>query len=119
MTDIYLVTLIAAPSLEENLVDWLLSHESRREADCGSCETEPAGSAKCCHGFTSFAVSGHSSRHQGLSLEEQVAGRKKQVGFEMHIRGPDLAALLAGLKQDFAGTGLHYWVTPVLDSGTL
>ncbi|TAN52205.1 MAG: DUF3240 domain-containing protein [Methylococcaceae bacterium] len=167
MTDIYLVTLIAAPSLEENLVDWLLSHESRREAeslrlnesrreaeslrlnesrreaeslrlnesrreaeslrlnksrreaDCDSCAAKPASSDKCCHGFTSFAVSGHSSRHQGLSLEEQVAGRKKQVGFEMHIRGPDLAALLAGLKQDFAGTGLHYWVTPVLDSGTL
>lgn len=100
MTDNYLVTLIAAPSLEETLVDWLLSHEGR-------------------YGFTSSCVAGHASRHEGLSLEEQVAGRKKQVRFEMHVRQADLTGLLEGLKDDFAGTGLHYWVSPVLDCGNL
>lgn len=100
MTDNYLVTLTAAPSLEETLVDWLLSHEGR-------------------YGFTSFPVAGHASRHQGLSLEEQVAGRKKRVCFEIHVHKEDLADLLTGLKQDFANTGLHYWLSPLLECGTL
>lgn len=100
MADNFLVTLIAPPSLEENLVDWLLCHEGR-------------------YGFTSFAVAGHAGHHQGLSLGEQVAGRKKQVRFEMHVLETDLAELIAGLKRDFAGTGLHYWVSPVQECGTL
>lgn len=100
MTDISLVTIIISPSLEETLVDWLLSHEGN-------------------YGFTSFPVSGHSIRHGHLSLEEQVAGRQKQVRFEMHVRGDDVAGLLTGLKTDFTGTGLHYWVAPILESGGL
>lgn len=100
MNNNHLVTLIAAPSLEETLVDWLLSHEGR-------------------YGFTSFPVSGHASDHQELCLEEQVAGRKKQVRFEMHVHKEDLTDLLIGLKQDFAGTGLHFWVSPVLECGSL
>lgn len=100
MADNYLVILIAAPSLEESLVDWLLSHEGQ-------------------YGFTSFPVDGHSSSHRNLSLEEQVVGRKKQVRFEMHVNREDLTSLIGGLKQDFSNTGLHYWVSSVLDSGNL
>jgi hypothetical protein len=100
MPENYLLTLIAPPSLEENLVDWLLSREGR-------------------YGFTSFPVAGHSGQHRGLSLGEQVEGRKKQIRFEMHVQQAELEALLGGLKQDFAGTCLHYWVAPIKECGTL
>lgn len=96
----YLITLVAAPGLEETLVDWLLAHESS-------------------YGFTGDTVNGHSSQQQGLKLEEQVAGRRRQVRFDMHVPQVELAALLERLKLDFAGTGLHYWIVPVVESGRL
>lgn len=98
MSAYQLLTLIAPPNLEETLVDWLLEFESD-------------------YGFSSFAVNGHSSRHAGLSLAEQVSGRKRQIRFELHLPDTELASLVEGLKRDFAGTGLHYWVVPVLDHG--
>jgi hypothetical protein len=94
MTDRSLLTLIAPPGLEEPLVDWLLE----RAPD---------------HGFSSFPAHGHSSRHEGLTLAEQVSGRKRQVRFEMHLPAAELTVLIEGLKRDFAGAGLHYWVTPL------
>jgi hypothetical protein len=98
MHDCQLFTLTAPPSLEEPLVDWLLQFAPE-------------------HGFTSFPAFGHSSRHQGLSLAEQVSGRKKQVRFELRLPSAELASLVERLQQDFAGTGLHYWITPVLGHG--
>lgn len=98
MPDFQLLTLTAPPNLEEPLVDWLLQFAPE-------------------HGFTSFQVHGHSSRHEGLTLAEQVRGRKKQARFELRLPSVELAALVERLRQDFAGTGLHYWITPVLGHG--
>lgn len=98
MTERHLLTLIAPPSLEETLVDWLLQVESQ-------------------FGFSSFCIAGHSSRHEGLSLAEQVSGREKQVRFEMYLPEPELATLLEQLRHQFSGVGLHYWVTPLKDCG--
>lgn len=98
MSAYQLLTLIAPPSLEETLVDWLLEYESE-------------------YGFSSFPVNGHSSRHAGLTLAEQVSGRKRQVRFELHLPAAEISGLTERLKRDFAGVGLHYWVLPVLEHG--
>jgi len=93
-----LITLTAPPSIEESLVDWLL---------------EFAGPV----GFTSQKAHGHSSRVDGLNLAEQVAGRKNQIRFQLHLPSEALPGFMDGLKQDFAGVGLHYWVSPLIDAG--
>lgn len=100
MTAEVLLTLTVSPRLEETLVDWLLSRAA-------------------CHGFTTFPVAGHSCSHRGLALAEQVSGRKKQVRFQLHLPGTEVPALLEQLRRDFAGSGMHYWISPVLDSASL
>ncbi|MBS1213367.1 MAG: hypothetical protein H6R26_1984 [Proteobacteria bacterium] len=100
MTGQYLVTLAAPPALEESIVDWLLQFGSQT-------------------GFTSQAVHGHSSREEGLSLAEQVAGRKRQVRFQLHIDAEEWPRFIEQLKRDFTGAGLHYWLVPVIESGHL
>lgn len=100
MTPQNLITLTASPSIEETLVDWLLGFEATQ-------------------GFTSFPVHGHSGQMEGLSLAEQVVGRKKQIRFQIHLPESETAELIARLKQDFRGTGLHYWISPVIETGHL
>ena len=96
----FLVTINVPPLLEESVVDCLLAIES---AD----------------GFSSLVVSAHGSEHEALSLAEQVAGRKKQIRFQMYVPEQQLNVLIDKLKQDFSGAGIHYWVMPVLESGAI
>jgi hypothetical protein len=35
--------------------------------------------------------------------------------FQMFIDSEHLPALLSKLKADFSGSGLHYWIMPVLE----
>ncbi|PZN73669.1 MAG: DUF3240 domain-containing protein [Candidatus Methylumidiphilus alinenensis] len=93
-----LITLTVPPSIEESIVDWLLQFNDHS-------------------GFTSQWANGHSSQMEGLNLAEQVAGRKQQIRFQMHINTDDLPRFMDTLKRDFADAGLHYWVTPVIDVG--
>lgn len=93
-----LITLTVPPSIEESVVDWLLQFNDHA-------------------GFTSHRANGHSSRVEGLNLAEQVAGRKEQIRFQMHIPSADLARFIHALKTDFTGAGLHYWVTPLIETG--
>lgn len=94
----FLITFTVAPALEGSVVDWLLQYAGRE-------------------GFTSFPVYGHSSEHEGMSLFEEVVGRKKQIRFQLQVPVSELPNLLTRLRQDFAGAGLHYWVMPVLEVG--
>ncbi|MCX8050047.1 MAG: DUF3240 family protein [Methylohalobius sp.] len=98
MSERYLLTLIAAPGLEEPLVDWLLQYEAQ-------------------YGFVSFRVEGHSSQLEGLTLAEQVAGRRRLIRFQMCVDKKELDFLLERLKLDFRGTGIQYWVGPVIAVG--
>ncbi|MFZ4703857.1 MAG: DUF3240 family protein [Candidatus Methylumidiphilus sp.] len=93
-----LITLTVPPSIEETVVDWLLQFDEHT-------------------GFTSQNANGHSSRVEGLNLAEQVAGRKKQVRFQMHLPADELPRFMESLKKDFDGAGLHYWVIPIILSG--
>ncbi len=98
MSETYLLTLIADPGLEEALVDWLLRYEAR-------------------YGFTSARLDGHSSQLNGLTLAEQVAGRKRKIQFQMGVDEEELKFLLERLALDFPGSGIQYWVVPMLASG--
>jgi hypothetical protein len=98
MTQQYLITLNVPPALEGIMVDNLLALEFER-------------------GFSGFPVYAHHHETQGLSIAEQVTGRQKRIRFQMYVDGTNLALLLANLREDFAGSGVQYWVMPVLDSG--
>lgn len=100
MTDQVLLTLLLSPELEDAVVDWLLG-------------------SKSVGGFSSHGVSGHSSRLEGMSLKEQVAGRTRRVCFEVQLARGALGETLAGLREVFADSGMHYWVVPVLEAGSL
>jgi hypothetical protein len=96
----YLVTLEVPPSLEEATVDCLLTLESE-------------------HGFSSFPVNSHDHRNEGLSLAEQVSGRQKKIRFQMYVPEQGLAALLEQLRAEFSGSGIKYWVLPVVENGVI
>jgi len=100
MSELCLITLTVPPALEATLIDWLLAIDHQA-------------------GFTSFPVHGHSSRHEGLSLAEQVAGRTRQVRFQIHLPASEWPEFLARLQRDFTGTGVHYWLSPLLAAGRL
>jgi hypothetical protein len=99
-TQEYLVTLNVPPSLEEAIVDCLLTFETE-------------------DGFSSFPVSAHDHKNQNLSIAEQVAGRQDQIRFQMYIPEEDLLVLLDKLKKEFSGSGVRYWVLPVVENGSL
>jgi hypothetical protein len=94
--ELYLVTINVPTALEEAMVDCLLPFESAQ-------------------GFSSFPVSAHDHRNRGLSVAEQVTGRQSKMRFQMFIDNEGLPVLLDKLTAEFSGTGLHYWVMPVLD----
>ena len=96
----YLVTLNIPPSLEELMVDALLMLESE-------------------HGFSSFPVSAHHHENLGLSLAEQVTGRQKRIRFQMYVPVQKLPELLEQLRQEFSGSGIQYWVLPVIENGVI
>ena len=95
-----LVVITSPPSLESQLVDWLLSQ------DGGT-------------GFSSATVHGHSTHHDHLSVAEQVSGRQRRVQFQVQLDDGRLTGFLSNLKAEFDGADLHYWVLPVLAGGHL
>lgn len=96
----YLVTINVPPSLEETFVDCLLTLESE-------------------FGFSSFQVNAHDHKNENLSSAEQVFGRQRKIRFQMYLSEAGLPELLAHLKNEFTGSGIHYWVMPVLENGIL
>ena len=96
----YLVTLNIPPSLEELMVDRLLMFEED-------------------HGFSSFPVNAHHHDNKGLSLAEQVTGRQKRIRFQMYVPVEKLPSLLEQLRRDFSGSGIQYWVLPVIENGVI
>ncbi len=96
----YLVTLNVPLSLEEAVVDCLLMQESE-------------------HGFSSFPVNSHDHKNEGLSLAEQVSGRQEKIRFQMYVPEDALAGLLEQLRAEFSGSGIKYWVLPVIENGVI
>ena len=100
MADTALLTLIVPVSLEEVLVDWLFENAPDR-------------------GFCSGPVNGHSANHALLTLAEQVAGRKRQIRFEIHTSCDEVYGIIDRLRRDFRGAAIHYWISPLTGAGAL
>jgi len=95
-----LAVITSPPSLETEIVDWLLSQ------DRGS-------------GFSSANVNGHSTQHDHLSIAEQVSGRQRRVQFQVQLDAGVLDEFLESLKTVFSGADLHYWILPISAGGHL
>lgn len=95
-----LVIINAPLSLEEMLVDCLLTLESD-------------------HGFSSFPVNVHHHENLGLSLAEQVSGRQRQICFQIHIDEDGAKLLFQRLQEEFSGAGIQYWVMPIMVSAEI
>lgn len=93
-----LLVLIVSPAVENALVEWLLERED-------------------IPGFTSAPISGHGASAHSLTTAEQVAGRSRQVMFSLHLPEPAARDLIAAARRDFGGSGMHYWMLPVLSAG--
>ncbi|MCB1791343.1 MAG: DUF3240 family protein [Gammaproteobacteria bacterium] len=100
MTETCLLNLVVSPEVEDAVTDWLLDQPSIR-------------------GFTSHPIAGHGSSEHSMSLAEKVAGRRRQVLFKLHLECAAAERLLEAVKRDFSGSGMHYWMIPVLASGHL
>jgi len=95
-----LVSINVSPILEEAFVDCLLAIDFIES-------------------FSSTLVNAHNCcEHEKMSLAEQVAGRQKQVNFRIYLAESHLQSLIQQLKSSFSGTGIQYWVLPVLDQGS-
>jgi len=99
-TDTVFVTLNVPPSLEENVVDWLLGREMAT-------------------GFTSGPVHGHSSSHDDYSTMEQVSGRRRRLRFDIHMSAGELQAFLRQAEEEFGRADVHCTVVPVIAAGQL
>lgn len=95
-----LLSLVVAPDIEDVIVDWLLERDE-------------------VSGFTSFPINGHGASPHAMTLAEQVAGRRRQILFQTHLPRSEADGLLADLKRDFAGSGMHYWLLPLAAAGHL
>lgn len=100
MSESCLLNLVVTPEVEDAVTDWLLERE------------EVAG-------FSSHLIAGHGSSERSMSLAEQVAGKRRQILFQLHLSSADAQVLLIAIKGAFGGSGMHFWVLPVLDSGHL
>ncbi len=97
-TQEYLVTFNISPRIEEAFVDCLLTFETEQR-------------------FSSFPIRAHDHKNQNLSISEQVTGRQDQIRFQMYIPKQALTELIDKLKSEFTGSGVHYWVIPVIEQG--
>lgn len=98
MTENCLLNLVVSPEVEDSVTDWLLEQAA-------------------VSGFSSAAIAGHGSSEHSMSIGEQVAGRRRQVLFQLHLSCAEARALVAAVKTEFRGSGMHYWLLPVLESG--
>jgi hypothetical protein len=95
-----LVVLNVAPAIEDDVVDWLLG----REGD---------------QGFTRTAVHGHGARSDGLTIAEQVTGRRDRVQFEVCIPAEQAEGFLRQAAEVFGNADVHYQLLPLLGFGRL
>ena len=69
--------------------------------------------------FTSAPTAAHGLAFGRLSQSEQVLGRMRATQVQVVLSEADKDALLKIIRQQFAGVGLRYWITPVIESGRL
>ena len=93
-----LLVLIVTPEIEDAVVDWLLERED-------------------IPGFSTAAINGHGASEHSLTAAEQVTGRQRKIMFQLHLPEAVAETLIEEARQAFRGSGMHYWLMPVLASG--
>jgi len=93
-----LVSINVPPLLEEGVVDCLLAMDSIER-------------------FNSSVVNTHGCAHETMTLLEQVTGQQRQVNFQVYLPETQVLNLIDHFKKGFSGSGIQYWVSPVLESG--
>lgn len=94
------LTLLCPPAIEEKLLDLLL--------------LSPEAAV-----FTSTPTSEHGAAFGRLSQTEQVLGRALATQVQVLLAAKDKEAILEAIRQQFAGAGLRFWVTPVIEAGEI
>ncbi len=92
------LTLLAPPAIHERLLDALLVTAQVSL-------------------FSSSAAAVHGLADHRMAANEQVLGRAAMTQVQVLLSLRDRETVLAGLAEQFADSGLRYWVTPVLDAG--
>lgn len=96
-----LLTLIVPWALAEAVEDLLLAHP----------DIVP--------GFTSNRTDGHGSEVRLVSAAERVRGHAQRMRFQLLADAAELQQIRALLSPRFDGSGIFYWVTPVVEAGRL
>lgn len=96
----FCLVLLGAPSLEEKLLDVLL--------DAVGDEV-----------FTSIPTFSHGTSHGRLSSVEQVMGRSAAVQIQILVTEQEMTDLVQRLREEFRGTGLRYWASPLALDGEI
>lgn len=97
MADLCL-TLLCPPAQEERLLDALL--------------LMPELSL-----FTSSAAAAHGLTHARLNDSEQVLGLGIMTQVQVLLVAAQREPVLAALRRSFAGSGVRYWLTPIIEVG--
>jgi len=92
------LTLLCPPAIQERLLDMLLM--------------TPAVSV-----FTSAPAAAHGLAHHRLNPNEQVLGLAVMTQVQALVTLAERDAVLASMSRQFAGSGLRYWITPVVGAG--
>ncbi len=95
------LSLLGSPALEEKLLDQLLRSPHDLTFTSQTCAS---------HG-------GHS--HDGLDASAQVLGRARAVLVQVLVPETLARQLLQDLEALFSGSGLRYWLSPVIEEGQL
>ena len=94
------LTMLCPPVLEEKLMDMLLI-------------------APEVVVLTSVSAAVHGVPIHQMSQAEQVLGRARFTQIQVLLEAADKTSFLDSLRRQFSGTGLRYWITPVLEQGEL
>lgn len=95
------LTLACHCSLEERVVDHLLSHP------------------EWVRGFSAYKIEGRSQKEVLPSIAEQVRGRSQRVSFRTVMNLEDAHKLVAHIKHEESNPQIVYWITPVIEFGRM
>lgn len=95
------LSLLCTPELEEKVIDHLLALRDDIT-------------------FTQMNGASHGVHHaQQLSAEEAVLGRAASVLFQVLLDHAEALSLITYCREQFTGSGIRYWSSPVSDEGEL
>lgn len=94
------LTLLCPPAVEEKLLDLLLMSPNAMV-------------------FTSTPTAAHGLAFATFNQTEQVLGRAFVTQVKVIFAATDKAMLLENIQRQFAGAGLRYWITTVVEVGEI